>query len=958
MLSLILHAAFFNAASAQFSLKYSQPESSFPITELAFSTSNTAFAVSLTGILKTSDQGETWTDVSSLIPEGRGTGICFATEAIGYIGIYNHLYKTTDGGETWSLIYTFTIPDVSSEIREITFIDSNTGLVAYSNKVFKTSDGGVNWTEISGFISGNIEFKDGVLIALTVDGIVKSVDKGDSWIVVSGNISEHFQLSMVSQDIYFVISLSQITNSRLKYTFDGGLTWHEKELFDQTTGSFNQKLNFIDSNTGFLSSGGRLFKTKDGGDSWHEVFYTYDKDISGIYTLNPSVVFITATECSIYKNTTSGEVPLKAEILSLEKVQTGLVPVKYNLYDQMGDKAMIKAEYSRDNGATWKKASKGLLPDDTFNLNTYPIPLVVNISNCYHWDSYKDEVAFTDTESVLFRIIPSDADSAGIGEQISIQVENKNRRLALGAGPFIKKTRIALTSDLGSVIFEDQQSTIYKLNKYREVQWSLTFDTLFATTINSVYPGHFYAAGYSINYDNMAKTAYLFTVSNEGAVSLSATFAEREIYEIIKSNTKGAIVVSGNSSKDTIFISQLEENGNTLWEKKHHYVHYGREWQTGLISLNGNGYVIMDHYPFGYEPHIFVMGVDNNGNELWRNTSQQIYSWRVLGSSLIATGDGGFMVVGEYNSLNSGHYRIFKFNQSGTLMWVKAPEDYVNQYWEMNSIAAISEEEYLVVGNHEVYTDNIVSTKSYVFRINSSGDVLQTIALPDSLTSKAFSIAKTFDNNFAIAGNTNYYGTSSIPYHNLYFTTINSFGNSISDFQNINLIPQVTSETKFYEKVNDGFNYQIPATNAETFEIVAGTLPSGISFDQATGVLSGTFLSADESEVTLKVSNAHGFAYASLAFNVEQVLATSSLSSGYIQIYPNPAKDIITITAKGTGIIKEVTLADVYGKVIRQSISPLNNQFTLNVTELPAGIYFIRINSEAGVVTEKIKVVE
>lgn len=79
-----------------------------------------------------------------------------------------------------------------------------------------------------------------------------------------------------------------------------------------------------------------------------------------------------------------------------------------------------------------------------------------------------------------------------------------------------------------------------------------------------------------------------------------------------------------------------------------------------------------------------------------------------------------------------------------------------------------------------------------------------------------------------------------------------------------------------------------------------------------------------------------------------QPLGVQSLKSGQAQItiYPNPATNIIVINAQKTsGKAYTATLIDVYGKTIK-TIRLGGDKQLIDVSSLPAGIYFIRYADE------------
>ena len=68
----------------------------------------------------------------------------------------------------------------------------------------------------------------------------------------------------------------------------------------------------------------------------------------------------------------------------------------------------------------------------------------------------------------------------------------------------------------------------------------------------------------------------------------------------------------------------------------------------------------------------------------------------------------------------------------------------------------------------------------------------------------------------------------------------------------------------------------------------------------------------------------------------------------FVQIYPNPVKDELRI-ANNELKISKIAIVDLAGQTINQ----FNDTNLINVSHLPTGIYFIRIETDSGIVTKK-----
>ena len=78
-------------------------------------------------------------------------------------------------------------------------------------------------------------------------------------------------------------------------------------------------------------------------------------------------------------------------------------------------------------------------------------------------------------------------------------------------------------------------------------------------------------------------------------------------------------------------------------------------------------------------------------------------------------------------------------------------------------------------------------------------------------------------------------------------------------------------------------------------------------------------------------------------------LATKSESIADFSIYPNPANDIVNIQSNET--LKNVSIFNILGK---QVFNQNNNLETLNLSNLNAGIYLIKVETEQGIGTRKL----
>jgi len=72
-------------------------------------------------------------------------------------------------------------------------------------------------------------------------------------------------------------------------------------------------------------------------------------------------------------------------------------------------------------------------------------------------------------------------------------------------------------------------------------------------------------------------------------------------------------------------------------------------------------------------------------------------------------------------------------------------------------------------------------------------------------------------------------------------------------------------------------------------------------------------------------------------------------------VYPNPANTVVYVCVNNDQFSGEIQVCDVYGKVVRTVVgandySPLRTR--IDISDLAAGMYFVRARTEEGVVTK------
>ena len=79
------------------------------------------------------------------------------------------------------------------------------------------------------------------------------------------------------------------------------------------------------------------------------------------------------------------------------------------------------------------------------------------------------------------------------------------------------------------------------------------------------------------------------------------------------------------------------------------------------------------------------------------------------------------------------------------------------------------------------------------------------------------------------------------------------------------------------------------------------------------------------------------------------VVAVENFENSALSVYPNPAKDVLSVTYDKN--IERVEIYDVYGRLVK-TFTAVGN--TINISDLSAGVYMINFTTEDGVCVKKI----
>ncbi len=188
--------------------------------------------------------------------------------------------------------------------------------------------------------------------------------------------------------------------------------------------------------------------------------------------------------------------------------------------------------------------------------------------------------------------------------------------------------------------------------------------------------GDYVITGYTNSFGNNDSDAWVIKIDSDGNELWNSTYGgggQDIAQSIIQSNDGNYIVVGfSNSYTESIdaWLFKIDENGNLIWNKT-----YGGSQQDkgrDLQKTNNGGYIIVgqtNSVENGSTDDVLIITTDENGNELW--TKSIGYAGQDYGVSIQSTHVGGYVIVGFGNSTENSNYDalIIGIDENGDELW-------------------------------------------------------------------------------------------------------------------------------------------------------------------------------------------------------------------------------------------------------------------------------------------------
>ncbi|MFI5172866.1 MAG: T9SS type A sorting domain-containing protein, partial [Chitinophagales bacterium] len=413
-------------------------------------------------------------------------------------------------------------------------------------------------------------------------------------------------------------------------------------------------------------------------------------------------------------------------------------------------------------------------------------------------------------------------------------------------------------------------------------------------------------------------------------------------------NEGNLIIVGTNPQGSDVSAAKIDVDGNVLWSTS--FDGFG----TSDISTDeaGNTFILYS-YSFGLpvpSTDIAVRKISPTGTELWlHNYNLGGGSAAELGRQIECDVTGNLFISGYGTQLTGMPYvdfLTFKIDGSGNILWdIRYNEHANNDEWPWMMVKDIDDNIY-ITGSGGPYPGGATLSAQQMITIkyDTNGNE-QWIALHNEFSATGKAICLASDNSLFVAGQgsavTIHYTQTTPTVCN---TPMGLFSNNIATTKarlNWAIEPGAFQYEVWYKKTAAaGWKKKfVPGINNK---LNLKTLTCNTNYVWKIRTV------CDTAGVDLVSDFSSDQFFTTMACREEN---TEMMSD--VLIYPNPAVDFININIEGLEI-SEIRMTDMSGKLIFTQQDLVGKELTINLNDVPAGIYFLSFRSNNEVMNKQI----
>lgn len=227
-------------------------------------------------------------------------------------------------------------------------------------------------------------------------------------------------------------------------------------------------------------------------------------------------------------------------------------------------------------------------------------------------------------------------------------------------------------------------------------------------------------------------------------------------YSLVEAYDGGYVIVgqTGEGSGALAYMVKVTAAGQTVWS---------RQFSGGIGNCanqvrqaTDTGYVAVGvtydvNYP--YRSNVYLFKTDTAGNEVWSRTYGEVGAYE-SGSSLDATEDGGYVLVGSAERLGAGGYTpyLIKTTAGGDTVWTRCPV--ISTPGAGYSVCTARDGGYVMTGN----VGGGSATDIWLHKVGPDGENVWSRTWPGGGEDNGRWIARANDGGYAVTGFSNSMG--------------------------------------------------------------------------------------------------------------------------------------------------------------------------------------------------------
>jgi Secretion system C-terminal sorting domain len=406
----------------------------------------------------------------------------------------------------------------------------------------------------------------------------------------------------------------------------------------------------------------------------------------------------------------------------------------------------------------------------------------------------------------------------------------------------------------------------------------------------------------------------------------------------------------GSSSFADYWLIKISATGALIWEKSlggtlsEHGKFVSTTTDGGYIcigSSNSNDGDVTGNHLNGTltSTDMWVVKVDSLGNIQWQKSYGG--SGEEIGYTILQTYDGGYVAVGTTNSLDTGTSQVVGLHGAHDY-WVVKLDDTGGITWQVclggsdddlaSNIQQTKDSGYVVIGTSAStdgqVTHNHGNNDMWIVKISKTGALQWEKSMGGSSVDYGCYVNPTPDSGYVTIGFTN--------------SNDSDVSGNHGDFDYwLVKLSACRLDSAIITATGSTMHTVMPYMHYQWF--FNGTLITGATNPTYTATVNGTY--------EVNVSDSNECVASSHAYNLTTVKANSITENGNIYTAPNPTSDLVYIIGKG---YTSISVVNTVGKILKTA----NNVSQVSIAEYPAGLYFIKLFDENGVLVYENKIIK